>query len=92
MGIADYQIVSKDKKVRAISELMLQVRKDYQNPLSLLMLKEWQTVLMKYDKGIAEGSWRSNPEPMQIISGRYGAIEVHYEAPPAKNIPQLMKS
>lgn len=91
LGVNDFHIPSKDKKAQAISELMLQVRKDYQIPLSLTMLKEWHATLMKYDKGVTEGEWRSSTESMQIVSGRYGAIEVHYEAPPAKEIPQLMQ-
>ena len=69
---------------------MLQVRADYQNPLTLNMLKKWHQTLMKFDKTVNEGVWRSSTEPMQIISGRLGKIEVHFEAPPSKDLQQLL--
>lgn len=90
LGVLDYPILSKDKKARAISELMLQVREDYQTPLTLKMLKNWHQTLMKFDKTVKEGEWRSSIEPMQIISGRAGKIEVHFEASPSKDLLQLL--
>ncbi|MFN4198203.1 MAG: Fic family protein [Flavobacterium sp.] len=90
LGIAEVTYTPKDKKAQAISELMLQVRKDYQKPFSLEMLKQWHTTLMRFDKTVNEGVWRSSAEPMQIISGRAGNIEVHFEAPPSDVLPQLM--
>jgi Fic family protein len=45
---------------------------------------------MKFDKTVNEGAWRSSTEPMQIISGRAGKIEVHFEAPPSKDLQQLL--
>ena len=90
LGISDYPTLSKDKKAQAISELMLQVREDYQRPLTLQMLKQWHQTLMKFDKTVKEGEWRSSTEPMQIISGRAGKIEVHFEAPPSKDLQKLL--
>jgi Fic family protein len=90
LGISNNPTLSKDKKAQAISELMLQVRDDYQKPLTLDMLKKWHQKLMKFDKIVKEGEWRSSTEPMQIISGRAGKIEVHFEAPPAKDLPKLL--
>jgi Fic family protein len=90
LGIAEMTYPPKDKKAQAISELMWQVRKDYQKPFSLEMLLQWHTTLMRFDKTINEGVWRSSAEPMQIISGRAGNVEVHFEAPPSDVLPQLM--
>lgn len=90
LGITDFITSSKDKRANAISELMLQVRNDYQNPLTLQMLKEWHQTLMKVDKTVKEGEWRNSENPMQIISGRAGKIEIHFEAPPSKDLPQLL--
>lgn len=90
LGISDYPTLSKDKKAQAISELMLQVREDYQKPLTLQMLKQWHQTLMKFDKTVTDGEWRSSAEPMQIISGRAGKIEVHFEAPPSKELQKLL--
>ena len=30
------------------------------------------------------GTWRTHSEAMQIISGHYGKIKIHYEAPPSQ--------
>jgi Fic family protein len=90
LGLVNIINPAKDKGARAISELMLQVRKDYQKPLTLQMLKEWHITLMKSDKTVREGEWRSSIEPMQIISSRAGKIEVHFEAPPSKDLPHLL--
>lgn len=90
LGISDYVTPSKDKRANAISELMIQVRNDYQNPLSLQMLREWHQTLMKIDKTVREGEWRTSTDAMQIISGRAGKIEIHFEAPPSKELPQLL--
>ncbi|NDP21855.1 MAG: Fic family protein [Paludibacter sp.] len=90
LGIADYVTLSKDKRANAISELMLQVRNDYQNPLTLQMLRQWHQTLMKFDKIVHEGEWRASENPMQIISGRAGKIEIHFEAPPSKDLPRLL--
>jgi Fic family protein len=90
LGVTDFLLPSKDKRANAISELMLQVRNDYQVPLSMKMLKEWHHTLMKVDKTVRDGEWRSSEEPMQIISGRIGKIEVHFEAPPSKELPKLL--
>lgn len=90
LGIQEYVMPSKNKKAQAIAELMLQVRKDYLKPFSLSMIIQWHQILMKYDKTINEGQWRKSTEPMQIISGRPGKIEVHFEAPAAKDLPNLL--
>ena len=90
LGISNDTIPSKDKRANAISKLMLQVRNDYQNPLKLQMLKEWHQTLMKDDKTVKDGEWRSSEDPMQIISGRVGKIEIHFEAPPSKDLPKLL--
>jgi len=36
------------------------------------------------------GQWRDSPEPMQIVSGPVGYERVHYEAPAAQNLDELM--
>lgn len=36
------------------------------------------------------GQLRIAPEPMQIVSGKPGRYQVHYEAPPADKLPEEM--
>jgi len=55
------------------------------------MLRTWHKLLMANAQTINEGEWRKGKEPMQIISGSYGREMVHYEAPPSKDVPGLMK-
>ena len=39
---------------------------------------------------ILRGAYRNDPSPMQIVSGPYGREKVHYEAPPAIQVPDEM--
>lgn len=81
---------TKDKRAAAVARLMLKVRTDYTTPFSIDLIQSWHRILMEDDKNINAGSWRTGEEPMQIISGRYGSVQVHYEAPPSESVPFLM--
>ena len=70
---------------------MIEVRKNYDEPLTLEMILDWHKVLMTRQNNISGGALRSSSEPMQVISGQYGNIQVHYEAPPSKDLPQLLE-
>ncbi|NLB79819.1 MAG: Fic family protein [Clostridiaceae bacterium] len=89
LGLLDYALPSKNKNVDAIAQLMIEVKKNYNQPLTLELILHWHKILMSHhnNKG---GSLRNSSEPMQVISGRYGDIKAHYEAPPSKDLPQLM--
>jgi len=39
---------------------------------------------------VLRGAYRNDPSPMQIVSGPYGRERVHYEAPPADQVPDEM--
>ena len=39
---------------------------------------------------ILRGAYRNDPSPMQIVSGPYGREKVHYESPPATQVPDEM--
>ena len=90
LGLADYQLPTKNKNADAIALLMIEVRNNYYKPLTLQMILNWHEILMKHHKSIQGGALRSGSEPMQVISGRYGDIQVNYEAPPAKDLPLLL--
>lgn len=90
LGLGSYLLPSKNKKADAIARLMIEVRKSYQRPLTLQLLLEWHRILMEKEPGISAGQLRRGTEPMQVISGHYGKIQVHYEAPPSENLPVLM--
>lgn len=90
LGLINHLPVSRDQRASAVAELMLEVRKDYKEELTTDLIKKWHRILFARDSRVNAGEWRSSIEPMQIISGSYGAIEVHYEAPPSVAIPELM--
>lgn len=63
-------------------------------PLTRARLFAWQAALFPTGRSglvkIRTGGWRRRREPMQIVSGPIGREKVHYEAPPARDVPRLM--
>jgi Fic family protein len=85
------EVSSKDKRAKGVGDLMVKVRRSFTEELTEKMLFEWHSALLGYRNDITPGKWRTLDEPMQIISGAYGKIRVHFEAPPAKKVPDEMK-
>jgi Fic family protein len=58
-------------------------------------LQAWQAALFPTGYSgmtkIRVGSYRVHAEPMQIVSGRVGREQVHYEAPPSQQVPNEME-
>lgn len=81
----------KDQRSIGIGEMVVDVRTTFQEPLSQEMLFHWHRLLMKGNRTINAGSWRSQSEPMQIVSGRVGHEIIHFEAPPSDWIPDEME-
>jgi Fic family protein len=81
----------KDKRAEGAAQLMLEVRKSFNHPLSLDMLQTWHGMLMASIRNISPGEWRKGLAPMQIVSGAYGREVVHYEAPPSSEVPREME-
>ncbi len=82
---------SKDKRIKGVSSLMLNVRQGFNEPLDEKILFSWHKLLLNHSKGIDVGKWRSHNEPMQIVSGAFGRLKVHFEAPPSKAVPGEMQ-
>jgi len=51
---------------------MADARKTYADALTEEMLFSWHTMLLKDNKGINVGRWRSHTAPMRVISGAIG--------------------
>jgi len=85
----------KNVKTIGISELMIAVRQTFLEPLTEQDLFHWHEMVMSH-LGLEQyyipdiGRFRSDPEPMQIISGSYGHEKVHFEAPPSAVVPNEM--
>ena len=82
----------KDKRAEGVAKLMVDVRESFALPLTENMLFRWHQTMMEPYLNINTGQWRTGTEPMQIISGAIGREVVHFEAPPADQVPQQMKS
>lgn len=64
------------------------------DPLTHERLQAWQAALFPTGfSGMAKilvGAYRVHAEPMQIVSGRIGREQVHFEAPPSSRVPADM--
>jgi len=81
----------KDKNVIGLSQLLIDVRNTYKQPLTESKILEWHKLLMGNNKRINAGQWRKGTEPMQVISGSASNPKVHFEAPPSKTLSKEMK-
>ncbi|MFM7090359.1 MAG: Fic family protein, partial [Bacteroidota bacterium] len=81
----------KDKNAIGLSQLIIDVRNTYRQPLTESKILEWHKLLMGNNHRINAGQWRKGTEPMQVISGSASNPKVHFEAPPSKNISKEIK-
>src|ERR1035438_5247686 len=52
----------------------------------------WHRMLFRGRRGLRDvGRYRTNEEPMQVVSGAIHAPRVHFEAPPSSAVPREMK-
>ncbi|GAA3957489.1 Fic family protein [Mucilaginibacter dorajii] len=91
IGLNEVPVFVKDKRAGRVAQLMLEVRKSFSKPLSLIMLKTWHRTLMNGVGNINPGEWRKGEAPMQIVSGAHGREVVHYEAPPSAIVDNEME-
>lgn len=82
-----------DKRADGIAELMLDVRNTFNESLTDIKLFEWHIMLFSssYYSNLRIGTWRTDEEAMQIVSGYHDKWKVHFEAPPANMLPEEMK-
>jgi Fic family protein len=82
-----------DQKAAGAASLLVDVRKNWQISLTHELLGKWQSMAVPEQRytPILRGAYRNDPSPMQIVSGPYGREKVHYEAPPATQVPDEME-
>jgi len=77
---------------QGIAEMMVDLYRSSSQPVSNEMLFRWHRMVTAGRGDLADmGKYRTNPEPMQVVSGRIGAQKVHFEAPPSTRVPVEMK-
>ncbi len=92
LGLNDTPIYVKDQRTSGVAQLMVAVRKDFQEPLTMDTLKGWHQLLFAATTSrVNPGEWRQGDAPMQVVSGAYGREIIHYEAPPSVRVPEEME-
>ena len=81
-----------DQRVAGAASLLVDVRKNWQISLTHDLLGKWQSMAIPEQRytPMLRGAYRNDPSPMQIVSGPYGREKVHFEAPPATQVPEEM--
>ncbi len=68
---------------QGIAEMMMDLYKNWEAPLSHQILWHWHEMLMTGRRDLKDiGSYRTDKEPMQVVSGAIYAPKIHFEAPP----------
>ncbi len=74
-----------------VSEMMIDLYKNYSSPLTHQQLFLWHEMLMNGRRDLENiGGYRTHPDPMQIVSGSMGRAIVHFEAPPSIAVKKEM--
>jgi Fic family protein len=77
---------------QGISEMMVDLYRSSSERVSDEMLFRWHRMVTAGRSDLADiGRYRTNPQPMRVVSGRIGAQSVHFEAPPSGRVPAEMK-
>src|SRR3990167_4259099 len=76
---------------QGIAEMMVDLYQQFKAPLTHETLFTWHRMVTsgRYDLNDI-GRYRTHPEPMQVVSGHYGKVNVHFEAPPSDQVPTEM--
>src|SRR5688500_17303389 len=80
----------RNQQANGISEMLLDVRKSFNEPLSHDKLFQWHTLLMADSKYVSIGNYRTHAETMQVVSKAAGKDKIHFEAPPSSIIHDEM--
>jgi Fic family protein len=96
LGIDIGGLMSTDRDVEGVVEMMLDATQHYDKPLTAQRLFDWHAALFPTGRSglsrINVGTWRDDQKgPMQVVSGPIGKEHVHYEAPAAGRLREEMK-
>jgi len=76
---------------RGISELMIDLYRNFASPLDDKTLFNWHRMVTNGRNDLREiGTYRSQGDPMQVVSGIIYKPTVHFEAPPASKMHDEM--
>jgi len=86
---------SSNRHVDGLVDVMQDATTGFEAPLDADRLCRWQSALFPGGtsgvRRIEVGTFRTDPEPMQIVGGPIGKEIVYYIAPPSSRVPMEMK-
>ncbi len=91
LGLNKVPLRIADKRAEGIAALMVELRRSFQQPLTREILFHWHGQLMRGSHGVRAGTWRTHPEPMQVVSGGVDGMVIRFEAPPSDRVPVEME-
>lgn len=96
LGMDIAGLVSSDRNVEGVVDMMLDATQNYNKALNKDRLFDWHSALFPTGRSSAHkivvGNWRDSKKgPMQVVSGAMGKEKVHYEAPEATRLKKEMK-
>ena len=91
LGLELGGLVTADRHVEGVVEMMLDATGQFDQPLTEARLCAWHAALFPTGyrgmNRIRVGAWRDDSTgPMQVVSGPIGKEKVHYEAPPTARL------
>lgn len=74
-----------------VADLMADGFSSWRTPLTAEALFSWHHMVCRGRADMQDlGCWRRSGDPMQVVSGPYQKLAVHFEAPPAAQMPEQM--
>jgi Fic family protein len=78
---------------RGIADMMTDLYKHFDKPLSHTTLFNWHKMLTSGRQDLKDiGRYRRHTDPMQVVSGRLDKPHVHFEAPPSGDMKKEMNA
>ncbi|AMK19632.1 MULTISPECIES: Fic family protein [Sphingobium] len=95
LGMDIAGLVSADRHVEGVVEMMLDATQNYATPLTADRLFAWHAAMFPTGRSgmsaITVGAWRTDENgPMQVVSGPVGREKVHFQATPAPQVDAEM--
>ncbi len=77
---------------QGVAEMMVNLFRTFGEPLSDETLSGWHRMLLPGRRDLRHvGHYRTDPEPMQVVSGALTAPRLNFEAPPSSRVPEEME-
>jgi Fic family protein len=90
LGMDVANLVKSSRAIDGVVEMMLDATQNFKQALTEERLFEWHKVLFSGGQLPATSVGKYRTEEMQIVSGRIGHLNVHYEAPKPARVSQEM--